>query len=133
MDHRVVGQHTTERAVPDRQGLHPCLVESQPRMGPPGMADHARGEVETEGVQLQFVQHGRQVPGPAPDVGGPQVPRCAHQLGEGAEHGPRERLHLQPTGEHRRVELDDPVVGRPGLVLVFRHGEEANTGAVRGS
>ena len=65
--------------------------------------------------------------GPAPDVGCTQVPRPTHELGEGADHVPRERLRLQPMSEHRRIQLDNPVVGRPGLVLVFQHGKETNT------
>jgi hypothetical protein len=60
----------------------------------------------------------RQMTGSAPDVGRPQVPWATHQLGEGADHVPREGLRLQPIGEHQRTQLDDPV-GRPGLVLVF--------------
>lgn len=119
MDHRVVGQHSAERAVLDRQGFHSRFVEPQCRMGPPSVVDHGRGEVEPEGVQPQVVQHGRQMTGSAPDVGCPPVPRATHELGEGADHVPRERLCLQPISEHRRVQLDDPVVGRPGLVLVF--------------
>ncbi len=51
MDHRVVGQHSAERAVLDRQGLHPRFVEPQRWMGPPSVGDHGWGEVESEGVQ----------------------------------------------------------------------------------
>ena len=86
--------------------------------------DHARGEVETDGVQAQFVQHGRQMSGSAPDVRCPYVARRAHQFGECGDHGPGERLCLQPVGEQRRVELDDPVVGCPGLVLMICHEQD---------
>ena len=133
MDHRVVGQHSAERAVLDRQGFHSCFVEPQRRMSPPGVGDHSWGEVEPEGVQPQVVQHGRQMAGSAPDISCPQVPRATHKLGEGADHVPRERLRLQPISEHRRIQVDDPVIGGPGLVLVLQHGKETSTRAVHSS
>lgn len=113
-----MGQHTAECPVLDRQRLHARLLEPQPRTVPPGAVDHARGEVEPKSLQAEFVQHGRQVPGAASDVGDPHVPRTAHQLGEGADHVPRERPRLQPVGELRRVQLGESVVRRPGLGLV---------------
>ncbi|GAB2822792.1 hypothetical protein GCM10022221_21000 [Actinocorallia aurea] len=121
VDHRVVGQQTAERAVPDRKGFHPRLVEPQLRVGPASVLDHAPGQVEAEGFQPQVVQHRGQMPRPASDVGDPKVPRLSHQFGEAGEHGPRERPSLQPVGEHRRVQLDDGVVRGPGPLVMPHH------------
>nr|BAI23339.1 putative transposase [Streptomyces griseus] len=119
------------RDLPERYGPWQTVYERFARWEADGTWARLLEQVQVRDDSVgAVVQHGCQMSGPAPDVRCPRVARRAHQFGEGADHGPGERLCLQPVCEQRCVQLDDTVVGRPGVVLMICHGQDSIAGLI---
>jgi hypothetical protein len=127
VDDGVPGQRSRQSAVRQVERGDRPLLEAQAGVGVAGHRDHLRGQVDAEGVQAQRVQMRRHPPGTAAEIRHRAAAVGPHQLGEGGEHRPVQRLGREFLAQQAGVVHGDGVVGGPGrgqMVDVLHGGED---------